>query len=66
MPRAAEIVLAFEDHDVVVAQPAQLYRRPDSPESCPDDDRVQLLRSHGLDATLLKSKFVGPIRQLTS
>ncbi len=60
MPRPAEVVLAFEDHEVVVAQPAQLYRRPDSPESCPDDDRFQLLRSHGPDATLLESKFEGP------
>ena len=60
VPGPAEVVLAFEDHEVVVAQPLELDRRADSPETGAHDDRVELLRSHGPDGTSGHRKFDGP------
>jgi hypothetical protein len=40
VPRAAEVVLPLEDHEVVEAEPLQLDRRTDAAEARPDDRGV--------------------------
>ena len=39
VPRSTQVVLAVDDHDVVVAQAVELDRRADSAETRPHDDR---------------------------
>ncbi len=51
VPGAAEVVLAVEDHEVVVAHPLELDGRAYPAETGPHDDRVELLRSHDPDGT---------------
>ncbi len=51
VPGPAEVVLALEDHEVVDAEPLELNGCADSREPGPHDDRVELLRSHGVDGT---------------
>lgn len=46
VPGAAQVVLAVEDHEIVVAEAFELDGRTDSAETGADDHDVELLRSH--------------------
>src|SRR4029077_1944011 len=46
VPGTADVVLAVEDDDVVIAQPVELDRRADAAETRPHNGRVELLVGH--------------------
>ena len=56
VPGSAQVVLAVEDDEVVVAQPLELDGRADSAETGAHDDDVELLRSHGNQGTASYSR----------
>ena len=47
MPGPAEVVLPVEDGEVVDTQALELNCRPDTAEAGPDDECLELLRTHG-------------------
>ena len=47
VPRPAEVVLAVQDDEVLVAHPLQLDGSADACKAGSHDDRVEVLRSHG-------------------
>ena len=46
VPGSAQVVLAFDDRDVVLAQPVELDRRTDATETRAHNDDVELLGAH--------------------
>ncbi len=46
VPRATQVVLAVDDHDVVIAQAVELDRGANSAETRPHDDHVEVLHAH--------------------
>ncbi len=47
VPGSAEVVLAVEDDEVVDTQALELDCRTDTAEAGPDDEDLELLRTHG-------------------
>ncbi len=47
VPGSAEVVLPVEDDEVVDSQALELDRRADTAKAGPDDEDVEVLRTHG-------------------
>jgi hypothetical protein len=48
VPGTAEVVLTVDDREVVITESVELDRSSHPPESGPDDDRIELLGTHGV------------------